>query len=166
MDKMKRLVLAMPQCKFDKMCIDFGWNDDNIENEQSNAFISIIGTKGVLENYLNEGNTEHHFKRNHKNVLNLEFDDVSQDMDFGTYKAYSLSEEQARQIYVFVNENIGKDIFIHCRAGQSRSVAVARFIMECYSDNYSDLSSSPNYSRPNVDVLTKLKRIVWEKTLS
>lgn len=161
-----RKVEAVPQSRFDEICETNHWTDDNVETLTDTAFISIIGTEDVLKYYLHEDETEHWFKNNHNNVLNLEFDDVDKDIEFHGHKAYAMTDEQAQQVVDFIEKNIGKKILIHCRAGQSRSCAIAVFVLNNYSDIYKwseCVSDEHNYNHPNVDVLAKLNRVLWKK---
>ena len=74
-------------------------------------------------------------KKNHINVLNLEFDDVTEDTEFNGHLLKAMTEEQAQKCVDFIENNIGKHIYIHCRAGISRSGAIAKFIVEFYNEN-------------------------------
>lgn len=116
---------------FDTFCSHNAITDDNVETIFNNcAFISIIGTKNCLECYLNEKSTKHWFKENHSNVLNLEFDDIDEDIKVNGILYKALSAKQSLQLYEFIENNLGKTFFVHCRAGKSRSQAVAKFINE------------------------------------
>lgn len=147
--------------EFDSYCEVNCLNDDNVEELTDKAFISIIGTEDVLKYYLEETDTKHWFKNNHINVLNLEFDDVSCDTQFEAYKAFTISEKQAEQIVNFVEENKGKTIICHCRAGLSRSYAIALWISKNF-DGYSDIEEYKK-GHPNMEVLRKLNNILWRK---
>ena len=68
-----------------------------------------------------------------------------------------LTDEQAATIYDFISNNIGKDFYIHCRAGVSRSQAVGRFLSDIYG--YEIISVAQNGAFPNQHVLSLLKRI-------
>lgn len=118
----------MSQRRFNDYCQSLGYDDANVEKLEDCAFVSIIGTKDVLKEYLNEGDTQHYFIENHPNVLNLEFDDVDEDTYYNGYMAYAINEEQAKQLYEFIKANDGKSFYVHCRAGQSRSRAVVDFL--------------------------------------
>ena len=158
---------------FDDFCEKNNFTDSNIEEMDEIAIISIIGTPEVLEYYLQEPHTEHWFKNNHDNVLNLEFDDVSEDRVF-EYKngldeitkihAFTITDEQAKQIVDFIEKNIGKTFLIHCKAGFSRSPAVGRFIIDYYEEyNKCKGREYVDRVRPNVEVVSKLKKMWREK---
>lgn len=146
---------------FDRFCGSIGVDDTNVEENTDYAFISIIGTKQVLEDYLDEGYTCHYFHRNHPNVLNLEFDDVHQDFEFHGIQFKGISEEQARQCVNFIDANRGKKFIIHCRAGVSRSAAIGEFIQSGFYEEYAH-SYHPQRT-PNAAVLSALKRAWYEK---
>lgn len=157
-------VIVLPQVAFDELCKQNNWNDDNVENLNNCAFISICGTED-LSDYQNVqigDNTEHWFKSNHSNVLNLEFDDVLSDLIIGGFEVKALNSQQAVEIVNFIDKNKGKDFFIHCLAGLSRSGAVGTFIAENY-DEYKGALKYATYLRPNSHVLAELNRILWER---
>lgn len=151
---------AYPHNIFDEICAQNGWNDANIEDEKDKAFISIICTDDVQNHYLEE-KEEHWFKENHSNVLNLEFDDVRQDIEWDDYKAHAITDEQAEDIVNFIENNIEKNIMVHCRAGLSRSGAIEHFIHLNY-DWYKDEEDN-DYIRPNSTVLAKLNKVLWKR---
>lgn len=149
--------------EFDNECEVRGWNDSEIPSNV--AFISIVGTPDCQEYYLGE-KEEHWFKQSHPNVLNLAFDDIPRDsIEWKGHIFYGLSEEQAEEIVRFVEENLGKDFWIHCRAGASRSQGVVRYILDCYPE-YAWITRPDNpCNTPNIDVVSKLKRIKWRDVL-
>lgn len=153
-------VKVYSKLNFDKMCEANGWNDNNIPNDI--AIISICCTDDCKKGYLLErdpdADDEHWFHENHDNVINLEFDDIIQDeMVSNGYTYRCITKEQAAQLYRFINENMGKDFIIHCRAGKSRSQGVARFIYDCYPE-YSDGNPDNPCLYYNSNVTAKLKR--------
>lgn len=130
----------------------FQWNDSNIPEDV--AVISIVGSKSK---------NSHYFVSKKDNVLNLEFDDISDD-DLLYYNSdlVPFTKEQAIESVLFIKNNIGKDFYIHCEAGKSRSQAFVRFILDYFPKYYS--IESTNYRNPcitpNIDVLSKLKRVM------
>ena len=157
----KYKVMALPQNTFDEWCLSHKLNDDNVENEKQYAFISIIGTKDVLEHYLKEKDTKHYFKNNHDNVLNLEFDDVDHDFEFHGHNAFALSEDQAQEIVEFIERNLDKNIIIHCRAGVSRSCAILQYIITVYPTLFYS-EQDVDYNQINKDVYAKLTKHIWQ----
>ena len=153
-------VYAFSQKDFNNYCSQIGVDDSNVENFKNSAFISIIGTPDVLKYYLSEEDTQHYFKSNHDNVLNVEFDDVDQDIIFNGHKAYALTDSQAKEIVEFIEHNLGKDIFIHCRAGVSRSAALLNYIIRAYNGDY-ETDQYHDYSKINKDVVAKLSKHLW-----
>lgn len=134
-----------------------GWQvrEDLPENV---AIISIAGTPEIQETYLHD--KEDHWFEEGENVLNLNFDDVSEDVfDYNGFRFYGISMADARRSVEFIRVNIDKDIYVNCRAGKSRSQAFVRFVLDCFSDRESEINPENPPETPNIDVLGKLKRI-------
>ena len=148
---------------FDEKMYRLGIDTSNVESEDDKAFISIIGTQECQLKYLEEIEL-HWFKKNCHNVLNLEFDDIDDEtLEWKGIVFHGLSQSQAKQIVEFVENNKGKDFFLHCRAGLSRSQAICRYILDMYGKEYGyDEKQSCRKENPcktpNVHVLTLLKR--------
>ena len=122
-------VEVLSQFHFDEKMKEMGFDDNNVENTNM-AFISIIGTPECLNYYLDEGDTKHYFK-DHENVLNLDFDDISTDVIYNGHRFKTMTMEQAEKTVDFIEKMFDKgvdDIKIHCRAGYSRSRAIGEFI--------------------------------------
>lgn len=156
MEKMKRIEVSS-HALFEERCKELGVNDDNVESEKfSNlAFIDIIGTKDSIEKYLHEDNTKHWFEKEHPNVLNLEFDDISEDeFEYNGIVFKGFTNEQAKKSYDFILANENKDFIICCRAGISRSQAFGNFI----HDYFGGYDSTSLLGTPNYYVYTKLTR--------
>ena len=122
---------------FEDMCKKNGWNDKNLPADA--AFISICGTKDCQE-YVIKEREFHYFEEKHDNVFNAVFDDITEyrqpiPEEVGKYRkgyCYGLDTKQALDIVEFIRKNLGKDFYIHCRAGHSRSQAVVRYILDMY----------------------------------
>lgn len=166
-------ITVYSQSEFDIYCYEHNLDDDNVENDKSHAYISIIGTKECLKYYLEEDDTTHWFKEDHNNVLNLEFDDISQDeieWEGHTFKGFS--EEQAKKSVDFIDriveeskilgEDCRRNFVIHCRAGMSRSQAFGAFLRDFYPD-YFTAEYSNLLPHPNKDVYRKLSRYFYKK---
>ena len=152
---------VLPQRVFDEQCEEMKLNDDNIENITDIAFISIIGTPECLKYYLDESGTKHWFNKNHDNVLNLDFDDISVDeIEWEGHIFKGMSMEQAQQLFDFIENNIDKSFKIHCRAGFSRSQGVGAFINDFYKGQFESDTLLPH---PNKDVYRKLSRCYYKK---
>lgn len=115
---------------FEEWCKKDNLDDGNVDNEKDKAFIDIIGTEECLKYYLDEPNTKHYFE-DHPNVLNLEFDDTPTDVMYKGHLFKTMNMTQAERTVNFIEEMIedGVTYFrICCRAGMSRSRAIAEFI--------------------------------------
>lgn len=155
---------ALSHTDFDVMCYEKSINDDTVENFTNDAFISIICTEECRKYYL-EDDTSHWFKNHHNNVLNLEFDDLTEDFVYKGHLFKAMNEEQADKCVEFIENNIGKNIFVHCTAGISRSGALVSFIHDFYNENncYDRFKNDNSQIRPNNHVLTLLKRAYYKK---
>jgi len=113
------------------------------------------------------------------NILNIDFDDADPDdwhrggLDLDTAKEedFSFIRDEAQiqamdfadaEVLVrFIVNNLGKDLYIHCSAGKSRSQAVARFILDCFPDyDYQTRPDNPCLT-PNMHVVRMLKRMYF-----
>ena len=154
--KMKKIEVSS-HLRFEEKCKAMGVNDENVESEKFSeyAFIDIIGTRDAIEKYLHEPNTKHWFDREHPNVLNLEFDDVSEkEFEYNGIIFKGFTQEQARKSYEFILNNSNKDFIICCRAGLSRSQAFGNFI----HDYFGGCDSESLLDTPNYYVYTQLTR--------
>lgn len=157
------------QNDFEVKMYSLGLNNDNVERQTDKAFIQIIGTPECLKKYLEE-DTKHWFNNsNVDNVLNLAFDDIDVDtLIYNDIHFYGISDKQAEDIVNFIEKHKGKNIYISCRAGKSRSQAVARYILDIYGEEYgynekeSCLKDNP-CKTPNMNVVSKLKRVYYKK---
>jgi|AntAceMinimDraft_18_1070375.scaffolds.fasta_scaffold06514_6 hypothetical protein len=134
---MKVHILAKMQ--FDKLLSDNNINDGNVEKFDSIFFISIVDTDVInpfgpgAEKYLpSEGLLDQHFKEDHSNVMNLQFDDVAHDGEKSSTfsgKTRAFTEKQATKLFEFIKANREKETcIVHCMAGISRSGAVGIFV--------------------------------------
>ena len=135
----KGKIVVLSHYLFDEKMREWGLNNQNVDNLKDTAFISIIGTKECLEYYLDEGETKHFFMNNHENVLNLDFDDISTDVDYDGHIFKTMRMEQAEKAVEFIENmvNQGRTTFyIHCRAGMSRSRAFGEFIYRTFGEDF------------------------------
>ena len=106
---------------------------------------------------------------NHDNVINLDFDDINgytlkdqfPDDDYvKDNPARGLNDEQGLQLVKFIENNIGKDIYVHCSAGVSRSQGIVKFILEYYNDYYKESDTNPDNpcKMPNQHVFEVLRK--------
>jgi transposase len=120
--------------------------------------ISIIGTPEVLSEYLGEPETTHALPDG-PNVLNLEFDDVTEPEIFRKgIHAYGITDLQAERIVKFLERavKLNLDIYVHCRAGYSRSQAIVRYVKSRWSGPWETNPLNPD-DKPNYYVLGKLR---------
>lgn len=152
---------------FDEDMKEMNLNDNNVEDVNM-AFISIIGTEECLKYYLDESNTRHYFK-DHPNVLNLDFDDISTDVDYDGHIFKTMRMEQAEKTVDFIEKIIHSGVECiegHCRAGMSRSRAIFEFIYRLCNDKgieveYEDRNDYTTIL--NQGVLRRLNHAYWKK---
>ena len=152
---------------FDEDMKKMNLSDNNVEDVNM-AFISIIGTEECLKYYLNESNTRHYFK-DHPNVLNLDFDDISTDVNYDGHIFRTMSMEQAEKTVDFIEKIIHSGVECiegHCRAGMSRSRAIFEFIYRLCNDKgieveYEDRNDYTTIL--NQGVLRRLNHAYWKK---
>lgn len=152
-------ISVMSNFDFDNMCDYNKWNDTNVELLKDKAFISIVGCKECLD-LLDIKEREHWFKQNHPNVLNLNFDDIPQTHFYKGAWILAMDNEQAKETVEFIKNNIGKDFYIHCLAGISRSGAVCRWIASNFEE-YKDCEKDNPQIRPNYGVIEKLNQYFY-----
>lgn len=125
------------------------------------AYISIGETEDCIDfyHYENYG----HYLDSSSRVLNVDFDDVTNDEINGSYIFRAITEKQAQIICQFIMNNKDKHIICHCRAGKSRSQGVVRAILDCYPDIYTECSinSINPCLTPNYEVVRKIKREIY-----
>ena len=113
-----------PHLEFNEMMKFHGWmSKDDIPDDA--AYISICNTNDEM--YPEEKRT-HWFKEDCVQIINVDFDDVSSEED---ESGYAIDYTQAEMLVKFIVENYGRDFYIHCSAGKSRSQSIARFILDC-----------------------------------
>jgi len=172
--------------------LGYGRDDEKLLEKDNIAVISICCTDTNPEEYKGMFSEEHYFhnKSHSKNVLNMRFDDIdprlwhgsdfdldsAKDEDFlydyhpGKPSPKALDWKQAYEIVKFVVCNLGNDFFIHCSAGASRSQAIVRFILDCFSFpgngrfNYQIRQENPPVM-PNIHVLVMLKKTITKEIL-
>jgi predicted protein tyrosine phosphatase len=148
-------VRVLNQTNFDLLLPKMGILESSINTHKDKAFISITNPIG-----------KHFFKNNYSNVLNLEFDDATDEENLrrvreGLEELTLFDEEQAIEIINFIEQNKHVETFyVHCLAGSSRSGAVGVFINDLYGDeSYFEFLNSNPIVRPNYYILALLKRI-------
>jgi hypothetical protein len=153
------LVLSKPEFREAVKIIE----DLKIDKEKL-CYISIESTPECAKYWMEEEKEDFdndHILESSDKVLNLNFDDINSDREYKGHLFKTISEEQAKQIVDFIDNNMGKDIIIHCKAGSSRSQAIYRFIIDNYTDYYTPfiLNKDNPCITPNIEVLSKLNKI-------
>lgn len=143
----------VPKLVFDKMMAEAGINDDNVDNSSVWAFISIQNSKAL------DHNVNPYFKLEHKHVLTLTFDDIT-DKDQDVLDQYPgsvlFNEDHAKAIIEFVEAHLLSDFVIHCTAGISRSGAVGEYVRRKLRVNYDKYNRQNPHVLPNAWVLQQL----------
>ena len=96
---------------------------------------------------ISELDTPRHMLNDSGNVLNVEFGDDD-----------SLSLETALRVCKFIQDNIGKNFYIHCSAGKSRSQGVVRYMLDVYPEVKWETRTDNPCITPNYHVVGQLKR--------
>lgn len=104
-------------------------------NEIDFKKVNIISINTLYRNCNELEIMQEHLGKNNPNVLYMQFDDVTKEVaEFYNsknpeFKLTPINENQAKQIVNFIIETHkqGKDLFVHCTAGISRSGAVGLF---------------------------------------
>ena len=140
------------------------WTDETLPNDV--AIISICCTEPVKENLVHahyDGKTDFHRFADKENVLNLDFDDITEEIRHceGGYDAIGITKEQAEKAVKFIDAHKNSDFFIHCNAGKSRSQAFVKYIQEQYPDRQWVLNPNNPCLYPNVFVSNLLKRSAY-----
>ena len=144
--------------------------DCNIEHRTDLAVISIGNSfeDDLAEDIFANGPSSHWFRYPHKNVLNLDFDDIAAPDEWKNLSKCSqyilFDENMAGQIADFVDANKNAAVWIvHCSAGVSRSGAVSLWLKDCLKSKYDIEANNVDgrYAVPNAYVLRVLDRIQW-----
>lgn len=158
---------------------------DNLMNQLKlydtpSSGISVISITSSID-----VNPNHWFKDS-KNVINLDFNDVSPEMwwdrdyyddtfsmwqghkeysNFFNYNhdninLHAMDWTEAERLVKFIDERIkeGDDIYVHCSAGASRSQGIVRYILDTYYYIDFETRKSNPCITPNWHVVRMLKR--------
>ena len=129
---------------------------DFLEFVSKNNWLEKFPERTAVISICNVGESHNHIFDSdiYENVLNVEFDDVSEkDPNF-------IDKETSKNIVEFIDKNISCNIYIHCDAGKSRSQAVARYIMDVYPHNWKTRVENPCIT-PNIDIVCALKIVMY-----
>lgn len=154
-------ILCYSKKDFDRLMEANGWCDGNVPADV--AIISICCTEDCIAGWFAahdlDAVDEHYFKQKTEQVFNVEFDDIIQDSFVSNGYTYRcITEQQAYDLVKFIWSNLGKDIYVHCRAGKSRSQAVTQFVLDYFDKYYTEFREDNPPRSPNGNVLAKLKR--------
>lgn len=151
------IVRVLSKSHFDTVLPRMRIDNSNVEEHTDKAFISI--TNGDRED-------SHYFDKDYSNVLNLEFDDATDEENERRIKAglnelVLFTEQQSKQIIEFIEKNKHVETFyVHCLAGQSRSGAVGLFINDLHGEEtYFEFANSNPTIKPNYFILALLRRV-------
>lgn len=160
-----RLISVFSQTDFEEKMYKLGLDSFNVsETNDDKAFIQIIGTPECRKYYIGVDVTHYFVNCDSPNVLNLEFDDIDTDeINWGGHVFKGISDEQAKAMVEFIDRNKGKDFYISCKAGKSRSQGICRYILDIYGHEYGyDEKESCRKDNPcltpNMRVVTMLKK--------
>lgn len=150
-------ILIIPHRIFNEYMSSNKINDKNIDKKlkDKNVYlISIVDSFKDLKPW---------FKKDHKNVLNLVFDDVNDDKEWKKCKVFN--EEIANKIIDFLETTNTNDcqFIIHCAAGVSRSGAVGEFVSDFIKMKYSDFKRKNPHICPNKTVSRILRKVYRER---
>ena len=156
-------IYAVSHNKFISEVQRLGITDENVK-EHNTAFIQI----GNTDSY--EIDTLPFILKDNENVLSLRFDDC--DEVFNTpiiggleyISQYPMSEFQAEVIFSFIEKNKDKETFlVHCRAGQSRSGGIVKFLGEYFEIPYNIIHKDNPRIYPNQRIVSLLRQIKEKK---
>jgi len=142
--------------------------DCNIEKWTNLAIISISNSfdDELADDIFANGPSSHWFRLPHKNVLNLNFDDIVAPEEWKAISECSrfvlFNEDMAHQIVKFVDTNRFAYIWIvHCSAGVSRSGAISKWLKDWLEYKYGIVAKNVDglYALPNPYVLMILNRL-------
>lgn len=167
MEKIKK-VYVFSHREFDETMQKNGLTSNNVGERYDDAFISINSTDGVQADYFEKPQI-HYFDGKSDNVLNMEFDDIENDqLEHEGVLFYGITKIQAKRIVDFIENHKGKNFYIHCKAGKSRSQGVCRYILDMYGEKFGyDEDRSTRMENPcrtpNARVVRMLKREFYKQ---
>ena len=157
-------IICFSKRDFENYCREHGFNDANPPKDF--AVVSICCNPEVATRVLHDGDP-HYFKEDHENVLNVEFDDITRDVEYFEMRddgdhseplvARGITRETAEEIVKFIDAHKDMDIMVHCRAGKSRSQAVTRYVLDFYP-SHSETNPGNPCIRYNIHTYAKLKK--------
>ena len=122
-------IIRLSQEKFKTLMIEMNINDDNVDSYPY-SFICINSSGSI--------HSIPYFKKNHKNVINLYFDDVEHtgpktipyyNNTTITINAIAMNNQQAEMLVEFIdNIDVNSTVYLHCVKGSSRSGAIEDYM--------------------------------------
>lgn len=156
-------IYAVSHNKFIREIQRLGITDDNVKDHNT-AFIQIGNTD------LEESDFVPFVLNDNTNVLSLRFDDCDEIFNspiiggLQYVSQYPMSVEQAEIIFNFIEKNKDKATFlVHCKAGQSRSGGVIKFISEYFDIPYNNIFRDNPLIYPNHRIVSLLRQIKERK---
>lgn len=153
-------IYVLPKVEFNDILKRNKIDDNNVEEFVGYGFICINDTSG---DYYHKPT----FMLEHKNVINLFFDDVENDLELSPTNRHvtrAFTEKQAQQVLGFLKENKDvKTLFVHCAGGISRSGAVGRFALDYLHGDKEFFKQTNRHILPNPKV-TMLLNEQWRKS--
>ena len=132
------MIKILPKRLFDEKMKELNLSDKNISEQKDMYIISISGKFD-----------SHYFKKEHRNVLNLKFHDIT-DRD----GILPFNENHAKRTIDFLKTITGEYIlYIHCWKGVSRSGAIGVFAASFLNENVKELRMNHPDVQPNDLVL-------------
>lgn len=149
-------VFVLNAKQFAEVCEAIQINDRNVNDFTDYAFVSILEPF----NGFHDCGYKHYFHDNHPNVINLEFYDVDEEFTHPNgFLMYPIDDLQADKLIDFIEANKGRNFYVHCDAGISRSQGVRRFLEDFYDYEY----DNPDKGCPNQTVYNTLKQAFYLK---
>lgn len=133
---------------------------------KNTAVISIIETQQCQDYYKRkESHPLDPLLAPDENIFNAVFDDINTEtLSYKGYTFEGLLEDQAQELALFIDRQVneGRDIYVHCRAGKSRSQGVVDYIKTVYQDINWELRKDNPCLTPNAQVKSALMRCARE----
>ena len=149
--KTKRSIRKMNKIKKHKKLYAFSAADFFTYVCNGDIFDELIDDDACAISISDPDDPKHVLDGTADNVLNVDFGDDD-----------SMTAEQAEQIVDFINRNIGKNFYIHCSAGKSRSQGVVRYMLDVYPDIEWETRQDNPCITPNYHVVCMLKRVAMK----
>ena len=129
---------------------------------KNTAAISIVETQDC-QNYYKR--YEPHPLQESDTIFNATFDDINNETEcYNDVTFTGLSQPQAHNLALFIDRQVkeGRNIYVHCRAGKSRSQGVVDYIRTVYPNINWELRKENPCITPNVQVKSALIRCARE----